>query len=169
MVLHHKQCCSHFRTAALKHETRQQSNSTKGLQLQQPTVAAVTSPPSLSPAVPLRILRAQRGGMQRGATWGIGGIIPDKCQQTPRFTSTGFTCAVGAGHGLRRHHGLHARASPPSRTSRAGVINMAIAPEHGRVILPLGAFRYSSYVAIGNAHPGRRSRYQPLPVTGPRN
>ena len=112
-------------TTALKHETRQQSSSTNGLQLQQPTVAAVTSPPlSLSPAVPLRNLRAQRGVMQRGATWGIRGIIPDEYQQTPRFTSTtpgrhvwdstqlrqrrsGFIDNTGITRGRRHHERWH--------------------------------------------------------------
>ena len=140
-----------------------------GLQLQQPTVAAVTSPPlSLSGRATAHPPRST-GGMQRGATWGIVGIIPDECLQTPRFASTGFTATVGAGRGLRRHRGRRARASPPRRAPRAGVTIMTMVPEHGRVILPLGAFRYSSYVPIGNAHPGRRARYQPLPVTGPRN
>ena len=125
VVLHHKQCCSHFRTAALKHETRQHSSSTNGLQLQQPTLAAVTFPPlSLTPDVPLRNLRVQRGVMRRGATWGIGGTIPDECQQTPRFTSTtpgrhiwdstqlrqrrsGFTDNAGITRGRRHHERWH--------------------------------------------------------------
>ena len=108
-------------------------------------------------------------GMQRGATWGIVGIIPNECLQTPRFASTGFTVAVGVGRGLRRHRGRRTRASPSPRTSRTGVTTMMRAPQHERVILPLGAFRFSGYVPIGNAHPGRRSRYQPLPGSGPRS
>ena len=93
-----------------------------------PTVAAVTFPPSFSPAVPRRILRNQRGGMRRGVTWGIVGIIPDECLQTPRFASTGFTATVGAGRGLRRHRGRRARASPSPRASRAGVTIMMMVP-----------------------------------------
>ena len=88
VVVHHKHCCSYFGTAAIKHETRQQSSSIIGLQLQQPTAATGSYSkglqlPSLplppSPVIPRRILRDQRGGMQCGATWGIAGIIPGEC------------------------------------------------------------------------------------------
>ena len=169
MVNHHKQCCSHFWTAALKHETREQSSSTNGLQLQQPTVAAVTSLPLfLSGRATVHPPRST-GGMQRGATWGIVGIIPDECLQTPRFASTGFIVTVGAGRGLRRHRGRRARASPTTRASRAGVAIMNDGIGTRRVILPLGACRFSRYIPIGNAHLGRRSRYQPLPGSGPRS
>ena len=132
VVGHHKQCYSYFRTAAIKYETRQQSSSTTGLQLQQPTVAAVTSPPPfISPAASRHIPRDQRGGMQRGATWEIVGINPVECLQTPRFASTGprpngnaraspspwapsagFAVTTGVALGLHRHRGHHARASP---------------------------------------------------------
>ena len=108
-------------------------------------------------------------GMQRGATWGIVGIIPDECLQTPRFASTGFIVTVGAGRGLRRHRGRRARASPTTRASRAGVAIMNDGIGTRRVILPLGACRFSRYIPIGNAHLGRRSRYQPLPGSGPRS
>jgi len=57
VVNHRKQCCSYFGTAAIKHETRQQSSSIIGLQLQQPTAATGSYSkglqlPSLSPGCP---------------------------------------------------------------------------------------------------------------------
>ena len=122
-------------------------------------------PSSPSPVIPRRILRDQRGGMQCEAARGIVGINPDGCRQTPRFARTtrdrhiwdstqlrqrrsGFTDTAGVTRG-RRHHedGIGTR----------------------RVILPLGACRSSRYIPIGNAHLGRRSRYQPLPGSGPRS
>ena len=104
-------------------------------------------------------------GMQCEVARGIVGINPDGCRQTPRFARTtrdrhiwdstqlrqrrsGFTDTAGVTRG-RRHHddGIGTR----------------------RVILPLGACRSSRYIPIGNAHLGRRSRYQPLPGSGPRS
>ena len=65
-----------------------------------------------------------------------------------RQRRSGFTDTAGVTRG-RRHHddGIGTR----------------------RVILPLGACRSSRYIPIGNAHLGRRSRYQPLPGSGPRS
>ena len=71
--------------------------------------------------------------------------------------------------GTQHNYGNGARASPTPRASRTGVTIMTMASEHGRVILPLGACRSTRYVPIGNAHLGRRSRYQPLPGSGPRS
>ena len=97
VVVHHKHCCSYIGTAAIKHETRQQSSSLIGLQLQQPTAATGSYSkglqlPSLplppSPVIPRRIPRDQRGGMQCETARGTVGINPDECRQTPRFTST---------------------------------------------------------------------------------
>ena len=137
VVVHHKHCCSYFGTAAIKHETRQQSSSIIGLQLQQPTAATGSYSkglqlPSLplppSPVIPRRILRDQRGGMQCEAARGIVGINPDGCRQTPRFARTtrdrhiwdstqlrqrrsGFTDTAGVTRG-RHHHddGIGTRA-----------------------------------------------------------
>ena len=136
---HHKHCCSYFGTAAIKHETRQQSSSIIGLQLQQPTAATGSYSkglqlPSLplppSPVIPRRILRDQRGGMQCEAARGIVGINPDGCRQTPRFASTtrdrhlwDSTRLIPAW--LRQRQ----RASPPPLPSRAGVAVMMMAPE----------------------------------------
>ena len=71
--------------------------------------------------------------------------------------------------GTQHNYGNGARASSTTRASRAGVAIMNDGIGTRRVILPLGACRFSRYIPIGNAHLGRRSRYQPLPVTGPRN
>ena len=121
VVLHHKQCCSHFRTAAFKHETRQQSSSTNGLQLQQPTVAAVTfSPPlfSLSGRTTARPPRSTRGN----ATWGDMG---DRGNHSGRVstdtavykhdagpTHLGLNTTTATALGLHRQREHHARASP---------------------------------------------------------
>ena len=71
--------------------------------------------------------------------------------------------------GTQHNYGNGARASPTTRASRAGVAIMNDGIGTRRVILPLGACRFSRYIPIGNAHLGRRSRYQPLPGSGPRS
>ena len=71
--------------------------------------------------------------------------------------------------GTQHNYGNGARASPTTRASRAGVAIMNDGIGTRRVILPLGACRSSRYIPIGNAHLGRRSRYQPLPGSGPRS
>ena len=153
-------------TTALKHETRQQSSSTKGLQLQQPTVAAVTSPSlSLSPAVPRRNLRTQRGECNVGRH-GVSG----ESFRTSVNRHRGLQARRGADtSGTQHDYGKGARASPITRASRAGVAIMNDGIGTRRVILPLGACRFSRYIPIGNAHLGRRSRYQPFPGSGPRS
>ena len=118
VVGHHKQCCNYFRTAAIKHETRQQSSSTIGLQLQQPTVAAVTSPPSLSGRTTAHPPRSTRGN----ATWGDMG---DRGNHSGRVstdtavykhdagpTHLGLNTTTATALGLHRQRGHHARASP---------------------------------------------------------
>ena len=174
MVNHHKHCCSYFGTAANKHETRQQSSSIIGLQLQQPTAATGSYSkglqlPSLhlppSPVIPRRISRDQRGGMQCETAKGTVGSIRINVDR-----HRGSQARRGADtSGTQHNYGNGARASPTPRASRTGVTIMTMASEHGRVILPLGACRSTRYVPIGNAHLGRRSRYQPLPGSGPRS
>ena len=89
VVGHHKQCYSYFRTAAIKYETRQQSSSTTGLQLQQPTVAAVTFPPfHLSGRTTAHSPRSTRGN----ATWGDVG---DRGNQSGRVSTDTTVCKYG--------------------------------------------------------------------------
>ena len=71
--------------------------------------------------------------------------------------------------GTQHNYGNGARASPTTRASRASVAIMNDGIGTRRVILPLGACRSSRYIPIGNAHLGRRSRYRPLPGSGPRS
>ena len=174
MVPHYKQSCSCTTTTATRYGTRPQASLVVEPQLQLPAVATGSYSkglqlPSLplppSPVIPRRISRAQRGGMQCGTARGAVGINPNECRQTPRFAST------TRGRHIRDSTQLRQRRS--GFTDTAGVTRGRRHHEDGigtrRVILPLGACRSSRYIPIGNAHLGRRSRYQPLPVTGPRS
>ena len=134
-------------------------------QLQQGTGAAVTSLPPFSgdsTAHPPRSTQGECNVKWRGGSWGSIQMDVDRHRglQGQRGTDTS---------GTQHDYGNGAWASPTPRASRTGVTNMTMASEHGRVILPLGACRSSRYVPIGNAHLGRRSRYQPLPGSGPRS
>ena len=108
--------------------------------------------------------------MQRGATWGIVGIIPDECLQTPRFASTGFTATVSAGRGLRRHRGRRARASPSPWASRSG-FTVTAGVTRGRHHHDDGAVTRASYFTIGHVPflAFRSDRYRPsrAPVSVP--
>ena len=175
MVNHHKHCCSYFGAAANKYETRQQSSSTIGLQLQQPAAATgsyskgLTLPslhlPPPSPVTPRRISRDQRGGMQCETAKGTVGSIRINVDR-----HRGSQARRGGRH-VRDPTQLRQRRS--GFTDTAGVTRGRRHHEDGigtrRVILPLGACRSSRYIPIGNAHLGRRSRYQPLPGSGPRS
>ena len=99
---------------------------------------------------------------RRGGSWGSTQMDVDRHRglQGQRGTDTS---------GTQHNYGNGARASPTPRASRTGVTIMTMASEHGRVILPLGACRSTRDVPIGTAHLGRRSRYQPLPGSGPRS
>ena len=98
VVGHHKHCCSYLRTTAIKHETRQQSSSTIGLQLQQPTAAAVTLPPlSLSGRTTAHPPRSTRGN----AAWGDVG---DRGNHSGRMSTDTAVCK----YGLHRHRGRRA-------------------------------------------------------------
>ena len=99
---------------------------------------------------------------RRGGSWGSIQMDVDRHRglQGQRGTDTS---------GTQHDYGNGARASPTTRASRAGVAIMNDGIGTRRVILPLGACRFSGYVPIGNAHLGRRYRYQPLPGSGPRS
>ena len=99
---------------------------------------------------------------RRGEPWGSIRINVDRHRgsQARRGADTS---------GTQHNYGNGARASPIPRASRAGVAIMNDGIGTRRVILPLGACRSSRYIPIGNAHLGRRSRYQPLPGSGPRS
>ena len=122
-----------------------------------------TFPPS--PVIPRRISRDQRGGMQCETAKGTVGSIRINVDR-----HRGSQARRGADtSGTQHNYGNGARASPIPRASRAGVAIMNDGIGTRRVILPLGACRFSRYIPIGNAHLGRRSRYQPLPGSGPRS
>ena len=124
VVGHHKQCYSYFRTAAIKYETRQQSSSTTGLQLQQPTVAAVTSPPPFSSLRPHHgtfpaINAGECNVGRRGGSWESFRTsvyrhrgLQVRASPPPWAPGVGFAVTVGVALGLHRHRGRHARASP---------------------------------------------------------
>ena len=129
VVVHHKHCCSYFGTAAIKHETRQQSSSIIGLQLQQPTAATGSYSkglqlPSLplppSPVIPRRILRDQRGRMRCGTTRG------NSRDHSGRVSIDTAVCKnyagprpIGNDNGLHRHHGRRRLYRHRGRRTRA--------------------------------------------------
>ena len=77
VVVHHKHCCSYFGTAAIKHETRQQSSSTMGLQLQ--TRVAPNSPRN----------------RENAATSGdVRTFLPFKWRASHHFSSGGYEIKV---------------------------------------------------------------------------
>ena len=99
---------------------------------------------------------------RRGGPWGSIRMNVDRHR--------GLQARRGADtSGTQHNYGNGARASPTTRASRAGVAIMNDGIGTRRVIWPLGACRFSRYIPIGNAHLGRRSRYQPLPGSGPRS
>mgnify|MGYP003315657028 CR=1 FL=1 len=131
MVGHHKHCCSYFGTAAIKHETRQQSSSIIGLQLQQPTAATGSYSkglqlPSLSPGCPTAQPPRSTRGMQCGSAVGnrgdhVGRMSTDTavCKHNAgpahlafysgetdaaTATVTGNTATGAVARGRRRHH-----------------------------------------------------------------
>ena len=173
MANHHKHCCSYFGTAAIKHETRQQSSSIIGLQLQQPTAATGSYSkglqlPSLplppSPVIPRRISRDQRGGMQCETAKGTVGSIRINVDR-----HRGSQARRGADtSGTQHNYGNGARASPIPRASRAGVAITKMASEHGGLFyhwaraVPRVTFR--SVTPISGA--GHGTSRCPVPVPG---
>ena len=169
VVGHLKQCYSYFRTAAIKYETRQQSSSTTGLQLQQPTVAAVTSPP-------LPSLRPHHGTFPA--------INAGECNVGRRGRSwESIRSSVYRHHGLQvrdhgrmvmlglhRHRGRRARASPSLRASRSG-FTVTAGVTCGRHHHDDGAGTRTSYFTIGRVPllelRSDRKRPSRAPVTVP--
>ena len=173
MVNHHKHCCSYFGAAANKHETRQQSSSTIGLQLQQPTAATGSYSKGLQlPSLPLPLLRSFHGASsainagecnvrRRGGLWGSIRMNVDRHRgsQARRGADTS---------GTQHNYGNGARASPTPRASRAGVAITKMASEHGGLFyhwaraVPRVTFR--SVTPISGA--GHGTSRCPVPVPG---
>ena len=179
MVNHHKHCCSYFGTAAIKHETRQQSSSVIGPQLQLPAVATgsyskglqlPSLPPPLSGCSTAQPPRSTRG-MQCGTAVG------DRGGHVGRMSTDTAVCKHNAGPA---HLGLNTAQTGAATATVTGIIATGAVARgrrrhhegdgpaellyHWARAVPRVTFR-----SVTRAHLGRRSRYQPLPGSGPRS